>query len=159
PPGCGDDPVAPGVRQARGMSGESSMSSERLIRAVGAAMADSELARAADSVRQDGGLALALGGARVRPLYPEEVARLEAQGNVADDWRRVRVADGFDWQRVRQSSFHGDVVLGGFAGRARVAGGVELPAGVSHSTLIDCVIGHDALVRDVKLLANYVVGA
>src|SRR5262245_44279591 len=131
---------------------------ESLLDAAAAAMGLSELARAAALVRQDGGLAFALGPARVRRLYPEEIACLERLGNVADDWSRVRVADGFDWRRVRGSSFHGDIVLGRFAARLRAEGGAELPAGVYHSTLADCVIGHDALVRDVKFLANYAVG-
>jgi hypothetical protein len=39
-----------------------------------------------------------------------------------------------------------------------VAAGLELPCGVYRSTVADCVIGHDALVCDVKLLANYAVG-
>src|SRR5262249_20737001 len=48
--------------------------------------------------------------------------------------------------------------LGAFRGQALLAEGVALPTGVYHSTLVNCVVGHDALVRDVALLANYVVG-
>ena len=40
-----------------------------------------------------------------------------------------------------------------------LADGVEVIAGVSNSTLVDCVIGHNAVVKDVRLLANYVVAA
>jgi hypothetical protein len=123
-----------------------------------AARADSDFLRAVASVRRDGGLALALERPRLRQLYPEEIVRLEGQGNTADDWSRVRVGDGFDWRRVLHSSFHGDVVLGRFARRVGVAPGLELPAGVYRSTLSNCVVGDDALVRDVKLLVNYVVG-
>src|SRR5581483_6109917 len=83
---------------------------ESLIRAA----AESELARAAASVRADGGQAFALGDSRVRPLFPEEVARLEGLGNTCDDWTRVRVAVTFDWRRVRQCHLQGDVVLGHF---------------------------------------------
>src|SRR5262249_7884264 len=79
-------------------------------------------------------------------------------GNTADDWARVRVTDGFDWRRVRQCQFFGDVVLGRFTGVARLPEGVELPTGVYHSTVVDSVIGHEALVRDVRMLAHYVVG-
>jgi hypothetical protein len=126
---------------------------------VFAVTAHSEFLADLASVRRDGGLALALGEARLRALAAEEVAALERLGNTAEDWSRVRVAEGFDWRRVRSSSFHGDVVLGAFRGRCRVAEGVELPAGVHDSTVADCVIGNDALVRGVKLLAHYVVGA
>jgi hypothetical protein len=127
-----------------------------------AATTQSELLRAVASVRRDGGVALALGlgqgQARLRHLFREEITRLESMGNSSDDWSRVRVAGGFDWRRVRHSTFHGDVILGGFTRYARVADGLELPAGIYHSTLANCVVGNDALIRDVKLLSNYVVG-
>jgi hypothetical protein len=130
-----------------------------LLREVRDALTASELARDAAAVARDGGVAFALGGTPIRPLTADEVERLERLGNACDDWARVRVADGFDAGRVRHSTFHGDVVLGRFAGRSRLAGGAEVPTGISHSTVADCVIGHDALVRDVKWLANYAVGA
>lgn len=125
---------------------------------VRAALATSELLRAVAGVRRDGGRAFALGETPVRPLAPEEVAGLERQGNSCPDWSRVRVADGFDWRAVRGSRFHGDVVLGRFARPVAVEDGVSLPSGVVNSTVVDSAIGHDALVQDVKLLANYVVG-
>jgi hypothetical protein len=130
----------------------------RLIDTVRAAMAGSELIRAVTSVRADGGLALALSGAETRPLGAEEIVLLEGAGNWSADWSQVRVAEGFDWRRVRHSSFHGQVVLGRFARAVRLGAGVELPSGVFHSTVVNSVIGNDALVRDVKLLANYVIG-
>jgi hypothetical protein len=125
---------------------------------VGAALAASELLQAVAGVRRDGGRSLALGEAPVRALSPEEVAGLERQGNSCPDWSRVRVADGFDWRAVRGSRFHGDVLLGRFGRPVRVAEGVSLPSGVVNSTVVDGVVGHDALVQDVRLLANYVVG-
>jgi hypothetical protein len=123
------------------------------------ASARSEVLRAVAAVRHDGGRSLGLGGRGVRPLLPEEVARLEQVGNRADDWGRVQVADPFDPHRVRDSSFHGEVILGRLTGRARVAGVAELPAGVYRSTVANAVIGDDALVRDVRLLSNYALGA
>src|SRR5437763_9730974 len=128
-----------------------------LLGKVRAALAGSELLRDVAAVRADGGRALALGGSPVRPLTDEEVDRLERLGNAAEDWSKVLVAEGFDPSRVRRSEFRGEVVLGRFAGKARV-GGLGLPAGVVNSTVVDAVVGHDALVRDVRLLANYAVG-
>jgi hypothetical protein len=126
---------------------------------VRAAMAQSDLAHAAESVRLDGGCLFALGNSKVRPLTREEIARLESFANSAEDWTRVRVAEEFDCSRIRHASFHGDVVLGRFADDVTVEEGIHLPAGIYASTLANCVVGHNALVRDVKLLANYVVGA
>src|SRR4051812_30539319 len=81
-----------------------------------AAMRQSQLLRAAASVRADGGRAFALGADQPRPLTADEVALLERQGNTADNWDQVRVADGFDARRVRHCQFHGDVTLGRFSG-------------------------------------------
>ncbi|MFL5245594.1 MAG: DUF4954 family protein [Gemmataceae bacterium] len=118
----------------------------------------STVVRAAQSVRRDGGIELAVGNLKPRALFPEEIIRLEGAGNQCADWSGVRVVEGFDYRRVRQSVFQGDVVLGRFAGQVNLAANVEAPAGVYASTVADCVIGNDALVQDVRLLANVVVG-
>ena len=130
-----------------------------LLRQVCAALASSELARDVGAASQDAGVAFALGRQRPRPLLPEEVVRLEGLGNTCDDWSRVRVAGGFDCERVRHTSFHGDVVLGRFTASVRLGAGLEVPTGVYHSTVANCALGNEVLVRDVRLLANYAVGA
>jgi hypothetical protein len=130
-----------------------------LLRQVRAALAASELARDVRAAARDAGNAFALGREPLRPLFPEEVTRLEKLGNSCGDWSRVRVAAGFDCERVRHSNFHGDVVLGRFTACVRLAAGLEVPAGVYHSTVANCALGDDVLVRDVKLLANYAVGS
>ena len=119
---------------------------------------ESEFLRDVASVRRDGGVALALGDAPLRPLFKPEIALLEEQGNTARDWSAVRVADGFNPRRVRNCELSGEVVFGRFNQYVPLANGVEVVAGVSNSALSDCVIGHNALVKDVRLLANYVVG-
>jgi hypothetical protein len=88
----------------------------------------------------------------------EEISRLVSLSNTCEDWSRVRVAEGFDWRRIRNTDFHGDVVLGRFVTRMPLADGIEVTTGIQNSTVAGCVIGHNALIRDVKLLANYVVG-
>ncbi|MBN9520036.1 DUF4954 family protein [bacterium] len=120
--------------------------------------AGSDLIRTVAAVRADGGVAYALGDAALRHLFKPEIDLLESLGNSARDWTRVRVADGFNPRRVRNCEFHGDVVLGRFTRYVALAGGLEVVAGLSNSTVADSVIGHNALVRDVRLLANYVVG-
>jgi hypothetical protein len=114
--------------------------------------------RTVAAVRSDNGRSLVLGDVPIRPLSREEVRGLEALGNSCSDWSRVWVADGFYCRAVQHSSFHGDVVLGRFTKPVQVAPGVLLPSGIVQSTLANCVVGPDVLVRDVKLLANYVVG-
>jgi hypothetical protein len=126
---------------------------------VRAAAQSSDLAQAVSAVNQDGGLHFALGSVAVRGLTQEEVAQLERLGNSADDWSRVRVADPFDPKTLRRNSFHGDVVLGSFSKPVRINETIELPSGLSNSTIVNSLVGHDALVRDVHLLANYVIAS
>ena len=122
-----------------------------------AAAERSELIRAVQSVREDGGLQFALGKTTLRRLRRDEVQLLERLGNAAESWNRVLVTDAFDARRVRNSTFHGTVVLGRFDGKATAAPGVGLPTGVYNSVVCDCCVGNNVLVRDVRLLANYVV--
>jgi hypothetical protein len=134
------------------------MNVETLESAVRRLMAESDLIETVASVRRDGGVAFALGGLPLRRLFKPEIAQLESLGNTAEDWDRVWVAEAFNPRRVRNCELRGDVVLGQFKQRVQLADGVEVIAGLSNCTLVDCVIGNDAVVKDVRLLANYIVG-
>src|SRR5262245_42757162 len=129
-----------------------------LLELLTVAIRDSDFIRTLRSVSRDGGVQLALAGEAVRPLRELEIRELVANGNTANGWHRVRVVEGFRPNRVRQSDFRGDVILGRFEGTTRGPGGVEPPAGVVRSTISNCVIGHDAIIRNVDLLSGYVVG-
>jgi len=120
--------------------------------------AESALLQTLADVRRDGGVAFAVGDSPLRRLTKPEIEQLEDFGNACRDWSRVRVADGFNPRRVRNCEFHGDVVLGRFTRSVPLADGLEVVAGLSTSTVADSVVGHNALVRDVRLLANCVVG-
>src|SRR5438132_5702452 len=113
--------------------------SHDLIAKVRNAAAQSDLVQAVCSIRPDGGRAFALGEVPLRPLYEEEIGHLERLGNSCANWSRLRVADGFDWRRVRNCAFQGDVLLGRSNRDVRLAEGVELPAGLSNATVCNCV--------------------
>ena len=63
-----------------------------------------------------------------RNLLPSEIEQLERQGNYAEDWSTVRVADPFCVKQVR------------------------------NSTLCNCTLGANVTIRDVRLLSNYTLG-
>jgi hypothetical protein len=119
---------------------------------------DSDVLEAIASIRQDGGVAFALGDAALRDLFKSEIEVLESLGNTARDWSLIQVADGFNARRIRDCEFHGRVTLGRFKQHVKISDGLEVLAGLSRSTIADCVIGDNVLIRDVRLLANYVVG-
>lgn len=130
---------------------------DSVINKLHRAIAQSEFVKTVASARRDRGQTLALGGVPVRLLFRDEITQLEKQGNSSADWSRVLVVEGFDWRWIEHSSFHGDVILGRFARQVALVEGLQLPAGIYRSTLANCVIGHNALIRDVKILAGYIV--
>ena len=82
---------------------------------------------------------------RYRNLTSGEIEQLERAGNYADDWSAIRVADPFCVERLRNNSFEGEVTMG------------AQPT-VVNSTLRNCTVGDNADIREVRMLANYVLG-
>ena len=94
-----------------------------------------------------------------RALTRAEIAVLEGNGCAAADWSKVDVKQRFNPQRVKHVVFHGQVRMGVLEGTVSF-GGVELPAEISHATLIDCELGDNVRVTRVRShLANYRVGS
>ena len=93
-----------------------------------------------------------------RALKQEELDILKAQGNGAADWSSVLVAPNFNPHKVVGCWFSGPVKLGTFSEPVTVEKGVQLGSGVYRSDLSNVTVGDNALVNDVKLLANAVVG-
>ncbi len=116
--------------------------------------ADSELLEAARQAkrRRDNVLGLLL-----RDLTREEIAVMEDRGCRSDDWKAVQVAQDFDCFRVRRAHLKGRCVLGRFQGEVEVVPGIRLSTGIYDCTLIDCQVGNDSLVQDVRFAANLVV--
>ena len=128
-----------------------------VVRSVQEAMETSELVRAVSAIRKEGAAVYVLGAVKPTSLSKATIAELEANGNVAEDWNKVNVVPDFDPSRVRNVCFFGNVVLGKLDGKVQVEDGVELLAGIYNSTVVNCCIGNNVLISDVKLLANYVV--
>jgi NDP-sugar pyrophosphorylase family protein len=70
----------------------------------------------------------------------------------------VQVAEGFRADRVQTTRFCGDVRLGVFEKGVSFFGGVTKPAGISHATIHNCVIGDNVYICAVRnYIANYVI--
>lgn len=80
-----------------------------------------------------------------RPVDAREVAQLERQGNWADDWSQVRICPDTNLGRIWRNHFGTDVELG------RVAS-------VTNSHIVNCRIGDNTLIEDVRLLSGYDIG-
>ena len=94
-----------------------------------------------------------------KPVTAEVQKQLEAKGCWAQDWSKVFVADKFNPNHVAGVKFFGTCHLGRFdATEVEVDKGVKLASGVYHSVIVDSVIEDNAVVCNVGLLSNYVVG-
>ena len=90
-----------------------------------------------------------------RSLSDSEIATLTTQGCTAEDWRQIRVRDGFDPRRVKNTSFSGPVSLGRLDGSASLPGGCSVPCGLYGSRVHDCTFADNVLVDSVGFTANY----
>lgn len=95
-------------------------------------------------------------GLLVRALNREEIAVMEDRGCRADDWSRIQVAQDFDAFRVRRTHLRGHCVLGRFAGEVELMAGVTLATGIYDCTLVDCQVGNDCLLENVRFAVNVV---
>jgi len=94
-----------------------------------------------------------------RPLREEEIRQLESQGCSAEDWRRVRVAEPFLADRVRDVQFGGNVALGSVSGEVQRPGCLPRPCGVYRARLHDCTIADGVRIANVGgHVAHYHVG-
>lgn len=94
-----------------------------------------------------------------RTLTQDEVRTMEGSGCSAADWSKVRVGEGFDARRVRRVRFAGAVTIGALDGEVTLDG-VALPAELADATLVDCELGDNVRVAQVRShLANYRVGS
>lgn len=113
---------------------------------IGPLLDSSEFLLAAASLRAHP-TASRLFGRSTRPLTAKEISHLEARGNTCADWRKIRVARGFNPSAIFHSTFSGSCIIGSFSKRAvKVDAGLALPCGIYKSTIIDSEIGNDSLV-------------
>ena len=125
------------------------MAKERVIEDIRKLINKSEFVKSVGALKKE--------KKKPQPLTKEQIDLLRSNGNTSSDWAKVRVIRGFNPERVKDSSFHGVVVLGRFAGEIELEPGVKFPTGVYNSCVAGSCIEDDALVSNVKLLSNYAV--
>ena len=94
----------------------------------------------------------------VRDLSVKEIEILVSQGNVSQDWSKIRIASGFRTDFIRGNTFCGECALGIFSGIGReIAPGVLVPDGIYNSTIVSCEIGSGCCIKDCGIIANYCI--
>ena len=93
---------------------------------------------------------------RYRSLTSQEIEIMEQTGCQAEDWSRIEVKEGFDPRRVRRVKFSGRVRIGSLQGTVEMGDGVTLPAELADATIVDCLLGDEVRISQVRgYLANY----
>jgi len=94
-----------------------------------------------------------------RPLTAEQIKTLQQQFCTAEDWGKIKVADGFDARRVRNTAFLGPVFIGSLSGSVKTAQGLEKSAGIYNSTISNCSIADNVRISNVSVhIASYDIG-
>lgn len=94
-----------------------------------------------------------------RNLTEDEILRLKSQSCLADDWEKVRVADGFSTEFVHHTRFSDEVKLGVFQGEFILPGGICKHSGLRHVTLHNVTVGDNCCIEHIQnYIANYEIG-
>lgn len=96
--------------------------------------------------------------AEYRPLTDAEIAALEKKRNSSEDWKEIKVKEGFTPEHISGNRFFGKCRLGHFSGlKMEVQDGALLPSGIYDSVIINSVIDSDALVSQCRLISGYFI--
>ena len=88
-----------------------------------------------------------------------EIEVLEKNGCFCEDWSKVKVKNGFIPERIRNTSFSGEVFLGIFNRKITFPGGIVRYSGIYNATIHHCVIDDDVYINQIKnYIANYTIG-
>ena len=90
-----------------------------------------------------------------RKIIEKEIAALRNQGCFCADWSKVRVAENFRFDRMRNVRLSGDIHLGDFSGEVEITAGYKSNAGIYNATLHNISVGDSVYIGDVTLLSNY----
>ena len=93
-----------------------------------------------------------------RNLSSKEIALLEQERNIADDWSNVFVSDNTDLKLVRNNTFQGVVRLGVMQRDTIDNGNMQMAVGIYNSLISDSTIGDQCAIYNVSLLQGYHIG-
>lgn len=95
-----------------------------------------------------------------RNLTNQEIETLQRNRCRAQNWQTVSVAgEGFIAERCYDTSFYGECRLGRNDGTVLCDLGIELPAGIRHSRVIESAVGDNTLLENVAVVARCDIGS
>ncbi|MBX2852879.1 MAG: DUF4954 family protein [Phycisphaeraceae bacterium] len=93
-----------------------------------------------------------------RRLRADELEVLVKNGNNAEDWDKVLVADPFRAKAVLNCEFAGLVRIGKLEKVMLTHHDLHVPAGLTHSRVINCDIGDNAAIHAVRYISHTIIG-
>ena len=93
-----------------------------------------------------------------RKLRADEIERLVKNGNTADQWENILVANPFDPGQIINTEFAGFVRIGRMQNVVLEHHDLRLPSGITNSRIVACDIGDDVAIHNVHYLAHYIIG-
>ena len=93
-----------------------------------------------------------------RRLRSDEIEALVKNGNKAQSWDTILVADPFRADQITNCEFAGLVRIGKVEDVVLTHHDLHVPAGISHSRIVQCDLGDNAAVHHVRYLSHYLVG-
>ena len=94
-----------------------------------------------------------------RKLTTDEVAALKTNGNMADNWESILVAENFDAARITNNHFGGEVRIGNMTETTLSHDALCLPVGISGSWIANTTIGENCAIHNVRYINGYTVGS
>jgi hypothetical protein len=95
---------------------------------------------------------------RWRSLRIDEMELLVQNNNTSDNWNEILVTDPFDPKKIKNTAFFGLVRIGCIQNVILEHHNLQIPVGITNSTIIACDIGDNAAIHRVRYLAHYIVG-
>jgi hypothetical protein len=95
---------------------------------------------------------------RWRCLRTDEVELLVQNNNTSDNWDEILVTDPFDPKRIKNTAFFGLVRIGYIQNTLLEHHDLQVPVGITDSTIIACDIGDNVAIHHVRYLAHYIIG-
>jgi hypothetical protein len=91
-----------------------------------------------------------------RNLQKNEIGSLISNGCSCDNWKNVRVIDGFDPAACRNVNFSGKITLGVYNKSYTDEAGVSTHSGIYNARLHNCNVGSDVVINNIgEYIANY----